>query len=144
VEALLPAGVLQSYQVIIDYAHRTFTIAQPGTFKAEGAPVLFRINEKTGLIAVDVGINGEVYPATIDTGSAYTWLRKSTVQKWLEVHPDWERGAGAVGASNMRMAGDGIEARGTLVRIPEIKLGSLRAADWGAGDWSEQYELGFH
>jgi hypothetical protein len=44
----------------------------------------------------------------------------------------------------MRMAGDGIEARGTLVRIPEIKLGSLRAADWGAGDWSEQYELGFH
>jgi hypothetical protein len=60
VEALLPAGVLQSYQVIIDYAHRTFTIAQPGTFKAEGAPVLFRINEKTGLIAIDVGINGEV------------------------------------------------------------------------------------
>jgi hypothetical protein len=73
-----------------------------------------------------------VYPVTIDNGSAYTWFRKITAQKWLEAHPDWQRGTGAVGASNMRMADDGIEATGTLVRIPEIKLGSLRLEQIGA------------
>jgi hypothetical protein len=124
VEALLPAGVLRKYQVVLDYAHRTLTLAQPGTLKPIGAPVPFRINEKTGLIAVDVSINGRAYPVTIDNGSAYTWLRKTVVQEWLDVHPNWQRGIGAVGASNMRMADDGIEATGTLVRIPQIKLGS--------------------
>ena len=132
VEALLPAGVLQKYQVVIDYAHRTLTLAQPGTLKPTGAPIPFRINERTGLIAVDVYINGRAYPVTIDNGSAYTWLRKATVQEWLDVHPDWQRGTGAVGASNMRMADDGIEATGILVRIPEIKLGSLLLHQIGA------------
>jgi hypothetical protein len=132
VEALLPAGILQRYQVILNYANRTLTLAQPGTLKAEGAPVPLRIKEETGLVVVDVGVNGEIYPATVDTGSAYTWLRKTTVQKWLQVHPDWQRGIGAVGPSNMRMAADGIEARGILLRIPEVKLGSLRVRQIGA------------
>jgi hypothetical protein len=150
VEALLPAGILQRYQLILDYANRTLTLAQPGTGKAEGAPVPLRINEKTGLIVVDVGVDGETYPATVDTGSAYTWLRKSSVQKWLAVHPDWQRGIGAVGPSNMRMAADGIEARGILLRLPEVKLGSLRVrqigalaigpsdANWDFMDWYSQ------
>ena len=132
VEALLPASVMQKYEVVIDYAHRTLTLAQPGTLKPEGAPLPFRVNEKTGLIAVDVSISGQTYPVTIDNGSAYTWLRKTTVQEWLAVHPDWQRGTGAVGASNMRMADDGIEATGTLVRIPDIKLGSLHLRQIGA------------
>jgi hypothetical protein len=84
VEALLPAGVLQKYQVVIDYAGRTLTLAQPGTLKAIGVPVPFRINEKTGVIAVDASINGRAYPVTIDNGSAYTWLRKTTVQEWID------------------------------------------------------------
>jgi hypothetical protein len=132
VEALLPAGILQRYQLLLDYANRTLTVAQPGTLQAEGAPVPLRINENTGLTVVDVGVDGEIYPMTVDTGSAYTWLRKSTVQKWLEVHPHWQRGIGAVGPSNMRMAADGIEARGILLRLPEVKLGSLRVRQIGA------------
>jgi hypothetical protein len=132
VEALLPAGVMQKYQVVIDYAHRTLTLAQPNTLKPAGAPVPLRVNEKTGLIVIDVSINGRAYPVTIDNGSAYTWLRKTTVLEWLDVHPDWQRGTSAVGASNMRMADDGIEAAGVLVRIPEIKLGSLLLEQVGA------------
>jgi hypothetical protein len=90
------------------------------------------VNADTGFIAVDASINEHLYPVTIDSGSAYTWLRKATVQEWLRTHPDWQRGTGAVGASNMRMADDGIEATGTLVRIPEIKLGALRLQQIGA------------
>ena len=132
VEALLPAGVMQNYQVVIDYARRGLTLAQPGTLQPGGSLVPCRINYKTGLVAIDVSINGQTYPVTIDNGSAYTWLRKTTVQEWLAIHPDWQRGIGAVGVSNMRMADDGIEAAGILVRIPEIKLGSLELRQVGA------------
>jgi hypothetical protein len=89
VEALLLAGVMQKYQVVIDYAHRALTLAQPGTLQPAGCPVPCRMNEKTGLVAIDVFINGQTYPVTIDIGSAYTWLRKATVETWLVVHPEW-------------------------------------------------------
>jgi len=132
VEALLSAGMMQKYEVVIDYAHRTLTLARPGTLKAAGAPIPCRVNEKTGLSVVEVSIAGQAYPVTIDSGSAYTWLSKTVVQEWLAVHPTWVRGTGAVGASNMRMADDGIEATGVLVRIPDIKLGSLHLRQIGA------------
>jgi hypothetical protein len=132
VEALLPAGVLQKFQVMIDYAKRSLTLAEPGILKPEGTAVTIRVNQETGLIVVDAGIDGKSYPVTMDCGSAYTWLRKATAQRWLAAHPEWERGIGAVGASNMRMADDGIEAMGTLLRIPEIQLGALRLPQIGA------------
>jgi hypothetical protein len=77
-------------------------------------------------------ISGKTYRMTIDNGSAYTWLRKTTAQEWLTAHPDWQRGTGAVGPSNMRMADDGIEAAGILLRIPEVQLGPLRLREVGA------------
>jgi hypothetical protein len=130
VEAVLPAGVLQRYQVEIDYGRRTLTLAQPGTLHPEGIRVPVRVNAKTGLAAVDVRIDGKPYAMTIDCGSAYTWLTKSAAREWP--HPDWERGTGAVGLSNMRMADDGIEATGALMRIPVMELGDLRIPQVGA------------
>ena len=129
VEAVLPAGVLQRYQVEIDYERRTLTLAQPGTLHPEGVHVPVHVNEKTGLAAVDVRIDGKPYAMTIDCGSAYTWLTKSAAREWL--HPDWTRGTGAVGLSNMRMADDGIEATGTRMRIPGMELGTLRIPQVG-------------
>lgn len=132
VEALLPAGVMRNYQVVLDYARRSLTFALAGTLKADGVPIPFRINEKTGLIAIDVSIDGSSYPITIDCGSAYTWIAKSVAQPWLTAHADWERGVGAIGPSNMRMADDGIEASGTLLRVPEILAGKLQFRQVGA------------
>jgi hypothetical protein len=126
VEGLLPAGVLQKYQVIFDYAAHGMTLAESGTLTPRGTPVPFRLNAITGLIAIEATIDGQNYPITIDNGSGFTWIRKPAAQEWLARHPDWKRGTGAVGPSNMRMAEDGIETGGTLVRIPEITLGSLR------------------
>jgi len=125
VEGLLPAGVLKNYEVVIDYQRRTLTLVQPGARKPAGVPVPARVNDTTGLVTVEASVAGRVYPLTIDNGSAYTWLKKSTVQDWLRAHPEWQRGVGAVGVSNMRMAGDGSEVEGLLVRIPEMKLSSL-------------------
>jgi hypothetical protein len=132
VEGLLPAGIMQRYQVRFDYARRTMTLAQPGTLPPEGATVPIRVDEKTGLVAVEAEIDGHRYPITIDNGSGYTWIGKSTAQEWLSRHRDWQRGTGAVGVSNMRMADDGIETAGILVRIPDIGLGSLTVRGAGA------------
>jgi hypothetical protein len=132
VEGVLPAGVLQRYRVVIDYQKRALSFAQPRTPTPQGVPVPFHINQDTGLIAVDALIDGKAYPITIDNGSAYTWVRQSAAQPWLESHPGWKRGVGAVGASNMMMSGDTTETSGTLLRIPEIALGSLILKDVGA------------
>jgi hypothetical protein len=132
VEAVLPAGVMQKYQVVIDYRKRTLTFAPPGTLKPKGIPVPFHVNKETGLIAVDASVNGHTYPITIDNGSAYTWVRQSTAKGWLAAHPDWGRGVGAVGPSNMMMAGNGWESSGILLRIPEVMIGQLSLKDVGA------------
>ena len=132
VEGVLPAGVLQKYQVRFDYGGRAMTLAQPAVLRLQGMAVPFRLNSKTGLIAIQAKIDGNSYPITIDNGSGYTWIRLTVAQEWLFRHPDWRRGTGAVGPSNMRMADDGIEAAGALVRIPEIKLGSLGVQQVGA------------
>jgi hypothetical protein len=132
VEALLPAGVLQKYQVRFDYSARTLTLAQPATLRLQGTAVPFRLNAKTGLIAIEAKIDGQTYPITIDNGSGYSWIREATAQQWLPKHPDWQRGIGAVGPSNMRMADDGIETAGVLVRIPVMKIGTLSVESVGA------------
>ena len=132
VEGLLPAGVLQKYQVRFDYSARTLTLAQPGTLRLQGTAVPFRLNAKTGLIAIDAEIGGQAYPITIDNGSGYSWIREATARQWLPQHPDWQRGIGAVGPSNMRMEDDGIETAGVLLRIPEMKIGPLSVESVGA------------
>lgn len=132
VEGLLPAGLLQKYQVSFDYSGRSMTLAEPGTLTPRGVPVPFQLNAITGLIAVEATIDGQTYPITIDNGSGFTWIGRSAAQAWLTRHPDWQRGTGAIGPSNMRMAEDGIETAGALLRIPEIQLGSLRMQQVGA------------
>jgi hypothetical protein len=131
VEGMLPAGILQKFQVVIDYKKRLLGLARSAVTRPPGISVPFHINQKTGLIAVDALLDGKVYPITIDNGSAYTWVRQSTAKNWLEKHAEWERGVGAVGASNMMMSGDGTETSGLLLRIPQISLGSLILQDVG-------------
>ena len=132
VEATLPASVLERYVVTIDYQNHSLEFAQPGAATLHGIPVPFRINRKTGLIAVEAVIDGKPYSVTIDNGSAYTWLEPDSPRQWLAAHPQWQRGTGAVGAANMMMSGDATETSGTLLRIPEISLGELRVRDVGA------------
>jgi hypothetical protein len=132
VEATLPASVLERYVVVIDYQRRELEFAERGALKPQGVPVPFHINRKTGLIAVDAIIDGRHYSVTIDNGSAYTWFEPKAPRDWLATHPEWQRGVGAVGASNMMMSGDATETSGILLRIPGISFGALLARDVGA------------
>jgi hypothetical protein len=131
VEALLPAGVLERYEVVLDYKTRKLTLALPGGIKPEGVGVPFRISLQTGLIAVDAQIAGKTYGLTIDNGSAYTWFRQDAARPWIEAHPGWERGVGAVGAADMRMSGSAAETTGILLRLPQIEIGAVKLKQVG-------------
>ena len=131
VAAILPASVLEPYEVVMDYGQRTLTLAHPGTITPRGVAVPFQLDTATGLIAVNASIDGHAYAITIDNGSAYTWVRQRTANDWLGAHPTWARGTGAVGASNMMMLGDSMETAGTLMRIPEISVAALTLRDVG-------------
>ena len=132
VEGTLPAAILQRYVVVIDYREHSFALAGPGTLEPRGIAVPFSINPATGLIVVQAFISGTPYALTIDNGSAYTWVRQTVAKEWVAAHPEWERGVGAVGPSNMMMSGDTTETEGTLVRIPEIAIGAVSLRDVGA------------
>ena len=132
VEAVLPGSLLKDYQVVFDYGLRTLTVARHDTLTPQGLPVPCRVNEATGLISVDAVIDGQIYPVAVDSGSAYTWLRQATSQHWLLNHPQWQRGVGAVGESNMQTRADGAEAAAVILRIPDITLGALHLRQIGA------------
>ncbi len=132
VEAVLPGSVMKNYQLIFDYARHSLTLARPNTLKAKGIAVLCRVNDKTGLISIDAVIAGSSYAVAVDSGSAYSWVRDEVAQQWLKAHPDWKRGKGAVGESNMQTRPDGAEAGATILRLPEISLGSLHLERIGA------------
>src|SRR5262249_58843131 len=87
--------------------------------------VPFVVNPVTGLLVVNASVAGSTYPITIDNGSAYTWVTQRVAKEWTAKHRDWERGVGAVGPSNMMMAGDTTETSGILLRIPTIAIGSV-------------------
>jgi hypothetical protein len=132
VEAILPGSLLKNYQVVFDYAKRTLTIARPGTLEGKGEGVPCRVNEKTGLISVTGTICEHSYPLAIDCGSAYSWIRQDVAQQWIKAHPDWKRGTGAVGEANMQTGTNGAEATATILRLPEIRFGSLQLKQIGA------------
>ena len=125
VEAVLSGSVLTNYELVVDYAKRTLMVAQANTLKSTGDAVPCRINEKTGMVSITTEIDGRPYALAVDTGSAYSWVREDVAEQWTKAHPDWERGKGAVGEANMQSRTGGAQARATILRLPEIKLGSL-------------------
>jgi hypothetical protein len=140
VEMNLPAVVLMNYDVVFDYKTRTMTLAPPGTIRHEGIRVPCHVNPKTGLVSIDIGVGSQTYAVTIDNGSAYTWIRKSLVQRWIRAHPDWLHGTGAIGDANMN--GTEAETSALLGRIPAVDIGTLALKDIGLVGYTETIKPG--
>jgi hypothetical protein len=132
VEAVLGGGVMKNFAVIFDYGKQTLTFVAPDHLSVEGDAVPCRVNKKTGLISVTAEIGGKNYNLAIDCGSAYTWIRNDVAEQWVKDHPEWKHGTGAVGEANMQTRDDSAEARATILRLPEVKLGKLRLTQVGA------------
>jgi hypothetical protein len=131
VEVVLGGGVLKNYQVVFDYSTQRLTIAQPNVLNGSGDAVPCRVNESTGLISVSATLADHSYALAIDCGSAYSWIRNGVAQQLFKSHPDWKRGTGAVGEANMQTRTDGVEAKATILRVPEMRLGSLNLKQIG-------------
>jgi len=136
VEVNLPAVVLMNYDMVLDYGVRTLTLAASGTIQHKGVRIPCVVDQKTGLVAIKVGVGSHMYAMTIDNGSAYTWIRKALVRKWVDTHPDWLRGIGAVGDANMN--GTEAETTALLARIPLIKVGALQLRHVGLAGYAEK------
>ncbi len=122
VEAILPASVLQRYELVLDMPGRRLTLAPPGTVAPQGIALPMEINPETGVAAVEATLAGERHTLALDAGASFTWLRGDLVRRWLGTHPDWLLADGAVGASNMGLTSLGLERHGMLVRLPEMTL----------------------
>lgn len=140
VEVNLPSVVLMSYNVVFDYKARTMTLASSGTIEHEGIRIPCRVNPKTGLISIDVRIGSQTYAVTIDNGSAYTWIAKPVVSNWIEKHPTWLRGVGAIGDANMN--GTNGEITALLARIPTLQIGPFELKDVGLAGYAQNVEHG--
>jgi hypothetical protein len=132
VEAVLPGSVLKDYQVVFDYGKQTLTVARPGTLSPRGIPLACRVNQKTGLISVDVSVAGQTYKFAVDPGSAYLWMREDVAQDWVKAHPDWQRGTGAIGEANMQTRTGGAEAQASVLRLPQVIMSSIKLKQVGA------------
>lgn len=126
-EASLPASAFRHGHLILDYPARRLTVARPGTVKPRGETVPCRVNAQTGLFAIAAALNGDIVQVGVDTGSAGTWVSDRLTDDWLACHPDWPQATGAAGSTNF--FGFPFESRGTLVRLPELGIGALRAKD---------------
>lgn len=140
VEVNLPSVILMNYDVVFDYQARTMTLATPGTTRHEGVRIPCRVNPKTGLISMDVGIGSQTYAVTVDNGSAYTWMARGVVSEWTEKHPGWLRGIGAIGDANMN--GTEAETTALLARIPSLQIGTLQLPDVGLAGYTERIQPG--
>lgn len=119
-QGALPLRALRNYEVVLNYAADTFTVADPGTLKHEGAEIPAHFS-RDGFIAVTAIVAGHRYGFLLDTGGQYCMVSRAVLAQWARAHPDWPRAAGAFGPADM-MLGDG-EARFRMLRLGALRLG---------------------
>jgi hypothetical protein len=129
VEAMIPPGMLQHFQVVYDYAARTMTLAAPGTLKPEGMIMPVRLNPKTGFIMADVATDGVEHPFVIDNGGSFGLIRDASI--WTEAHPDWLRAQGGVGEANYLMNGADVGDGVAVVKLRDVTVGPLHLDELG-------------
>jgi hypothetical protein len=123
----LPVSLLRNEHLVFDYPARSFTIARPGVLKPEGVAIPCRVNAETGLFMVTAVIDADTVQMGVDNGSAGTWVSDSLTKAWTTRHPAWPRATGAAGSANF--FGFPFESEGVLMRLPELKIGPVRAQD---------------
>ena len=127
VEAVIPPGLLQHFQVVFDYGARTMTLALPGTLKPDGIAVPIRVNPKTGFAVADASIDDTRHVFVIDNGGSYGGMRDT--DPLVAAHPDWLRAQGGVGEANLTM--QNVEVGVPVVKVRGAAFGALRLDAFG-------------
>jgi len=125
VEGQIQCGVLQNFDISLDYVQKTLTLGAPGTLPHDGVAVPIKVKPETGMSTVDFVVDGKAYPMVIDVGGPYTWIRPRTAAEWLKTHPDWRRAQGAVSLINYGMTEYKAEQNGTVMRLDKAAIGPM-------------------
>jgi hypothetical protein len=128
-EANLPASLLVHDHVVFDYPARRITVARPGALTPRGVAIPCRVNPATGLLMIAAVLDGDTVQLGVDNGSAGTWVSAALTTKWISRHPEWPHATGAAGSANF--FGFPFEPEGVLMRLPELRLGSVLVRDAG-------------
>jgi predicted aspartyl protease len=146
-EAMVPASAFRHDHVVFDYPALRMTVARPGTLRPRGTAVPCRVNPETGLFQIAALLDGESVQMGVDNGSAGTWVSEALTAAWRARHPDWPHATGALGSANF--FGFPFETQGALMRLPELRIGTLSARDvavlglpQGLFDWYSQKSAG--
>ncbi|MBP7866478.1 MAG: aspartyl protease family protein [Acidobacteria bacterium] len=123
-EINLPSTVMRRYRVVFDYPARRLVLAEPGKNEPQGNPVTAKVHPVTGVVQVEVDIEGQKASFALDNGASYTFVSQDWLAEALAAHRDWPHRTGALGCANMW--GWQTEAKWPLARVPAITCGKAR------------------
>jgi predicted aspartyl protease len=129
-EGMFPGHVLRRYHVVFDYPAGRFTLAQPGTAKPRGVRLAAPIGTRSGFPRIELKIGDETHGFLLDTGATYTMISQELLEHWSNLHPNWKRITGAVGAANMM--GGSMETKALMMRLPKLNWGPFQVESVGA------------
>jgi hypothetical protein len=127
-EIKIPSTALRSYDVLIDYPDREFTIALPGTIGFKGVKSKMELNAKSAFIRIPSRIENKNYDLALDLGSSISFLSGKLFDRISAAHPQWPHMTGAVGPANLGAADDD-EAKWQLMRLDRLQYGPLYLTD---------------
>lgn len=128
-QGALPLRMLRHYQVVFDYLHHSFTIAEPDRLKPQGIAVETWIGD-AGMPVVSLAVDGKQYGFLMDTGGQYCMMSGQFLDSLARTHPDWTSVQGAYGPANM-LLGKG-EAKLHMLRIGAMQWGPFKLSGVGA------------
>jgi len=122
-EINLPSSILRTYDVLVDFPDREFTIGPAGSLKFKGVSSKALVNAENGLIQIPSQIENKKYNLALDVGSSISFLSEELFGKLSAAHPDWPQMTGAVGSANMW--GSPAEPKWKLMRLDRLQYGPL-------------------
>jgi hypothetical protein len=122
-EINLPSKLLRSYDVVIDFPNREFTVGSPGSAHFQGTSAKVMLNSENALIQIGGEVAGEKQNFGLDVGATVTLVSNEAISKWRQANPTWPHMTGAVGPANLWGLED--EPKWELLRIPAIQYGGI-------------------
>lgn len=119
-EGAFPLRVLRKYQVVLDYPHARWTIADQGALRPEGQRIAAHFSQ-FGFMAVSAKVGGKPYGFLLDSGAQYCMISEKELVAWQKQHPHWAHVTGAYGPANMMLGP--AEASFRMLRIGVLELG---------------------
>jgi hypothetical protein len=126
-EISLPSIILRSYDVLISFPDRRFTIAAAGTLKFNGVKVKAIVNTENGLIQIPSQIEKKKCNLALDIGASISLVAPDLFDRLAAAHQSWPHMTGAVGPANMW--GQDSETTWKLMRVDRIQYGPLFLTD---------------